>query len=102
MARTHHRATPAWLRILKGLGMALVVTVAGVAVFALLMQWIRPTEGVVRVVNQVLKLVSVGAGVYVAVGKGCEGGLMKGILEVCCIWRSGLGCMRCCQGKRHR
>ena len=42
------------------------------------MQWIRPAEGVVRVVNQVLKLASVGAGVYVAVGKGCEGGLMKG------------------------
>ena len=80
MARAHHRGTPAWLRILKGLGMALVVTVAGVAVFALLMQWIRPTEGVVRVVNQVLKLASIGAGVYVAVGKGCEGGLLRGAL----------------------
>ena len=56
MARAHHRATPAWLRILKGLGMALGVTVAGVAVFALLMQWIRPSESAVRIFNQVLKL----------------------------------------------
>ena len=91
MARTHHRATPAWLRILKGLGMALVVTVAGVAVFALLMQWIRPTEGVVRVVNQVLKLASVGAGVYVAVGRGCEGGLMKGVLVGVLYMAIGVG-----------
>ena len=91
MARAHHRATPAWLRILKGLGMALVVTVAGVAVFALLMQWLRPTEAVVRIVNQVLKLISVGVGVYVAVGKGCEGGLLKGALVGLLYMAVGVG-----------
>ena len=80
MTRVHRRTAPAWMHISKGLGMALLVTVAGVAVFALLMQWIRPTENVVRVINQVLKLASVGAGVYVAVGRGCEGGLLKGVL----------------------
>ena len=81
-ASAHHksRTAPAWLRILKGLGAALLVTVAGVAVFALLMQWLRPSEGVVRIVNQVLKLLSVGVGVYVAAGRGCEGGLIKGAL----------------------
>lgn len=72
------KASPVWLRLLKGLGVSLLVTVAGVAVFALLMQWIRPTDGMVRLVNQVLKLASVGAGVYVAVGRGCEGGLLRG------------------------
>ncbi len=72
------KGTPVWLRLLKGLGAAILVTVAGVAVFALLMQWLRPAEGMVRIVNQVLKLLSVGTGVYVAVGRGCEGGLLRG------------------------
>jgi len=67
-----------WLRLLKGLGMAVLVTVAGVAVFALIMQWVRPTEGAVRIFNQVLKLVSIAAGVWTAVGRGCEGGLLRG------------------------
>ena len=68
------------LRLLKGLGAALLVSIAGVAVFALLMQWIRPSEGTVRIFNQVLKLASIAAGVYVAVGRGREGGLLKGAL----------------------
>ncbi|MBQ7848463.1 MAG: TIGR04086 family membrane protein [Clostridia bacterium] len=69
---------PLWLRLLKGLGVALVVTIAGIAVFALLMQWIRPSETAVRIFNQVLKLVSIGAGVWIAVGRGQEGGLLRG------------------------
>ena len=82
MTRTvhHKRQNKTALRLLKGLLTAVGVTIAGVAVFALLMQWLRPAEGVVRIVNQVLKLASIGAGVYVAVGKGCEGGLLRGAL----------------------
>ena len=88
---TARAASPMWMRILKGLGMALLVTVAGVAVFALLMQWLRPTENVVRIVNQVLKLASVGAGVYIAVGRGCEGGLIKGALVGLLYMAVGVG-----------
>ena len=96
MARTAsaHKArtaSPAWLRILKGLGISILVTVAGVAVFALLMQWLRPAESMVRIVNQVLKLVSIGAGVYVAVGRGCEGGLLKGALVGLLYMATGVG-----------
>ena len=91
MGKKHRHAAPMWQRILKGLGAALLVTVAGVAVFALLMQWLRPTEGVVRVINQVLKLFSVGIGVYVAVGKGCEGGLTKGMLVGILYMAVGVG-----------
>ena len=69
---------PVWLRLLKGLGAALLVTIAGVAIFSLLMQWIRPSDSVVRIFNQVLKLVSIGVGVFIAVGCGQEGGLLKG------------------------
>ena len=80
MTRTahHKRKNNTALRLLKGLLTAVGVTIAGVAVFALLMQWIRPADGVVRLINQLLKLASVGVGVYVAVGWGCEGGLLRG------------------------
>lgn len=67
-----------WLSILKGLGMAVLVTLIGVAVFALLMQWIRPSDGIVRVFNQMLKLAAIAAGVWTAVGRGGESGLIRG------------------------
>lgn len=79
------------MRLLKGLLTAVGVTVAGVAVFALLMQWLRPADGVVRVINQVLKLASIGAGVWVAVGKGCEGGLLRGALVGLLYMAIGVG-----------
>ena len=67
-----------WFRLFKGLAASLLVTVAGVAIFALIMQWVKPTEGAVRVFNQALKLVSIAVGVFVAVGRGGEGGLIRG------------------------
>ncbi|MBQ8554727.1 MAG: TIGR04086 family membrane protein [Clostridia bacterium] len=77
-SRARRASSPWWLKLLKGLGIALLVTIAGVAVFSLLMQWIRPSDAVVRMFNQVLKLASIGAGVVAAVGPGNEGGLLKG------------------------
>lgn len=78
----HHRgrrnAQSAWLRILKGMGAAVLVTLIGVAVFALIMQWVKPSDGAVRIFNQVLKLAAIAVGVWVAVGRGGEGGLWRG------------------------
>lgn len=81
-ARTARRkrgmtASP-WFRLLKGLGAALLVTVAGVAIFALIMQWVKPTEDAVRIFNQALKLISIAVGVFIAVGRGGDGGLIRG------------------------
>ena len=67
-----------WFRLLKGLAAALLVTVAGVAIFALIMQWVKPTENAVRIFNQALKLLSIAVGVLVAVGRGGNGGLIRG------------------------
>ena len=80
--RVRHRSRrqPAWARLLKGLGAAVAVTVIGVAVFALLMQWIKPSDGVIRGFNQVLKLLSIAVGVWTAVGRGGEGGLLRGAM----------------------
>ena len=67
-----------WKRFLRGLGVSILVTLVSVAVFALLMQWVRPSDDVIRIFNQLLKLISIGAGVWAAVGRGSEGGLIRG------------------------
>lgn len=90
-AQKGRRRAPMGLRLAKGLGAALLVTVAGVAVFALLMQWIRPADGLVRMVNQVLKLVSIGVGALIAVGRGAEGGLIRGALVGLLYMAVGVG-----------
>lgn len=84
MTQTAHRhgrrvgAASPWARLLKGLGVSVLVTLVGVAVFALLMNWMKPSDGVIRIFNQVLKLLSIALGVAVAVGRGGEGGLLRG------------------------
>lgn len=75
--RVRHSGTT---QLMRGLGAALLTTLVAVAIFALLMQWIKPTEDTVRVFNQMLKVVSVAVGTYIAVGRGQEGGLMRGAL----------------------
>ncbi len=87
---SRRRGRQGWLRLLKGLGVSIAVTIVGIAVFALLMQWIRPQSGTVRLVNQLLKLLSIGAGVTVAVGKGGEGGLLRGALIGVCYMALGV------------
>ncbi len=89
--RRKRTGQPVWLRLLKGLGAALTVTIAGVAVFALLMQWIRPEDGTVRIFNQVLKLASIASGVYVAVGRGQDGGLLRGAVIGLAYMALGVG-----------
>lgn len=68
------------MQLLRGLGAAMLTTIIVVAVFALLMQWVKPTEDTVRIFNQLLKVVSVAIGTYIAVGRGQEGGLLRGSL----------------------
>ena len=65
---------------LRGLLTAVGVTLACVLLFALLMQWLRPSDTVVRVVNQLIKLASIFVGVWVMSGRGSDRGLMWGAL----------------------
>ena len=80
--RVRHRSkkSAGWLGLVKGLAAAIVVTVVGVALFALTMQWVKPADGFIRGFNQVLKLLAIAAGVWVAVGHGGDGGLIRGAL----------------------
>lgn len=78
--RSSRRQRTLPMTLLRGLLTAIGVTLACVLIFALLMQWLRPSDGVIRVVNQLIKLGSIFAGVYVAVGRGGDKGMLVGAL----------------------
>ena len=74
---TRNRRT-IWSRLLRGLLTAIGVTLLCVLLFALLMQWLKPSDNVIRIINQLIKLGSIFAGVYVTVGRSGENGLLLG------------------------
>ena len=69
-----------WMRLLKAMLLAIGVTLVFILLFALLMQWLKPSDTAIRVVNQLIKLVAVFVGVWVYVGRGGENGLLRGAL----------------------
>ncbi len=69
-----------WTRLLRGLLTAVGVTLACILIFALLMQWLKPADTVIRVVNQLVKLLSIFIGTWVMLGRGGERGLLYGAL----------------------
>lgn len=66
--------------LLRGLLAAIGVTLVCVLVFALLMQWLRPSDNLIRIVNQVIKLGSIFAGVRAVLDRSVENGLITGAL----------------------
>lgn len=76
--RAGRRRQTAWGRLLRGLLIAIGVTLGGILLFALMMQWLRPSDTVIRVINQGIKLAAIFAGVYAAVGRGGESGMLLG------------------------
>jgi len=73
-------STPITRGLGKGLLVAVGLTLGGIVVFALLMQAIRPSDGMVSAFNQVLKLASILLGVGVTVGRGGVHGASRGAL----------------------
>lgn len=64
--------------VLKGVLIAACVTVIGVAVFALILNWWDASDRAITAINQVVKFVSILAGVTSAMGAGERGGPMRG------------------------
>jgi putative membrane protein (TIGR04086 family) len=54
--------------------------VGAILLFALLMQWLKPADMVIRVVNQMVKLAAIWVGVWMFVGRGGEKALVHGAL----------------------
>ena len=76
--RSRRNPKTVWSRLLRGLLTAIGVTLLCVLLFALLLQWLKPSDQVIRIVNQLIKLGSIFAGVWVTVGRGGENGLLLG------------------------
>ena len=74
---SHAKRSP-WRLILKGVAVAVITTVILVLVFALLLSFLDLSDSVVHTVNQIIKILSVGAGVFAAVAPGSERGLFRG------------------------
>jgi putative membrane protein (TIGR04086 family) len=73
-------STPVTRGLGKGLLLAVALTLAGIVIFALLMQAVKPTDTVVSAFNQVLKLAAILLGVGVCVGRGGVHGATRGAL----------------------
>lgn len=67
-----------WL--LKGLLVSVAVTVAAVVIFAVIIGLTGLPDSVIRIVNQVIKVGAVFAGVYAAVPKGSDNAIRKGVV----------------------
>ncbi|MBR1584783.1 MAG: TIGR04086 family membrane protein [Clostridia bacterium] len=64
----------------KGVLVSIGVTVAAVALFAILIGLTDVSDGVIRIVNQLIKLTAIFAGVRAAVPRGDENGIRRGVV----------------------
>ena len=74
--------------VLRGVLVAAAITVIGVAVFALILNWWNASDRAITAVNQVVKFVSILAGVTTAMRAGESGGetrTIRGVLLSCAI-----------------
>jgi len=65
--------------VLKGVLVGVSMTVIAIAVFALVLNWWDASDRAITAINQVVKFVSILAGVTSALSSGSEGGVMRGI-----------------------
>lgn len=66
--------------VLRGVVFAAAVTVVFVLLFALIISWTDMSDTAVRIINQIVKLGAVAAGVCFAVRRGKEAALRRGAL----------------------
>ena len=64
--------------MLRGVLVAAAITIIGVAVFALILNWWNASDRAITAINQVVKFVSILAGVTTAMHAGESGGAMRG------------------------
>lgn len=62
----------------KGVLTAILITLVGMLAMAAAVVFIGMSDGLIRILNQVLKILAAALGVYIAVGRGGERGLLTG------------------------
>lgn len=64
----------------RGLMISVLATAAAVIVFALIISFVDMSDGIIRIVNQLIKAAAVFLGVKVIVSRGDENGIRRGAL----------------------
>ncbi len=98
--RRRFRQKNLWAQLLRGLLASIGFTLVCVLVFALLMQWLRPSDSAIRVVNQLIKLSAIFVGVKVLLGRNPEKGLLHGALLGICYMALGVGLFAILSGQQ--
>jgi len=65
--------------VIRGMLVSASITVIAIAVFALVLNWWDASDRAITAINQVVKFVSILAGVTSALSSGAEGGVTRGI-----------------------
>ena len=65
--------------VLRGVLVSASITVIAIALFALILNWWDASDRAITAINQVVKFVSILAGVVSALGGDTQGGVMRGI-----------------------
>ena len=78
--------------VLRGVLVAAAVTVLGVVLFALLLNWWDASDRAITAINQVVKFVSILAGVTSALRAGEKGGAMRGACVGVLYMALGIAC----------
>jgi putative membrane protein (TIGR04086 family) len=73
-------ATPLWMILLKGSMIALSISLVGVLIFAFFIKFVPVPVDAIRPINQVIKGISLLIGVFIALKKVNQMGLINGLL----------------------
>jgi len=86
------RGKNAFGAVIKGTLVSASLTVIGVAVFALILNWWDASDRAITAINQVVKFVSILAGVVSALGGDTHGGVLRGICVGLLYMAMGIVC----------
>ena len=98
--RSTRRSDPSALwAVVRGVLVAAAITIIGVAIFALLLNWWNASDRTVTAVNQVVKFVSILAGVTTAMRAGESGGALRGACVGVLYMALGIACYALMMGQ---
>ncbi|MBR3016114.1 MAG: TIGR04086 family membrane protein [Clostridia bacterium] len=78
--RRARRASGKNMALWRGLLLSIAATAAAVVVFALIISFFDVQDGLIRVINQLIKVGAIFLGVYIAVPRGDSAGIRRGAL----------------------
>ena len=85
--------------VLKGVLVGASITVIAIALFALILNWWDASDRAITAINQVVKFVSILAGVASALGSDAQGGALRGICVGLLYMALGIVCYDLLMGR---